>query len=161
MFKIIGADQQQYGPVSAEQIRQWVAQGRANAQTLIQAEGSMEWKPLASHPEFADLGGPPPISGAFATPGPSGFGATRPEIPSYLVPAILTTVCCCLPFGIVAIVYAAQVKSKINAGDIAGAKESSRKAQMWTWIAIGTGIVVVMAELIAYFALGGFQFSLP
>jgi len=54
MFKLIGADQKAYGPVSADQIRQWIAQGRANGQTKAQPAGSTDWKPLAEFPEFAD-----------------------------------------------------------------------------------------------------------
>jgi hypothetical protein len=65
-------------------------------------------------------------------------------VPNYLVPAILTTVFCCLPFGIVSIVYAAQVSGKDAAGDRAGALESSRKAKMWAWIAFGTGLVLLV-----------------
>jgi TM2 domain-containing membrane protein YozV len=55
MYKIIGGDGQQYGPATAAQIREWVAAGRANGQTLAQVEGAVEWKPLNSYPEFADL----------------------------------------------------------------------------------------------------------
>lgn len=55
MYKIIGADQKEYGPVSAEQLRQWLAEGRANAQTPVQAAGTAGWKPLAAYPEFAAL----------------------------------------------------------------------------------------------------------
>jgi prepilin-type processing-associated H-X9-DG protein len=54
MYKLLAADQKEYGPVSADQIRQWIAQGRANAQTQLQAAGSADWKPLAGFPEFAD-----------------------------------------------------------------------------------------------------------
>jgi Domain of unknown function (DUF4190)/GYF domain 2 len=54
MFKILGADQKEYGPVSGDQIRQWVAQGRANSQTKAQVAGFTDWKPLAEIPEFAD-----------------------------------------------------------------------------------------------------------
>jgi uncharacterized membrane protein len=54
MYKIIGGDKNEYGPVSAEQIRQWIKEGRANNQTQTRAEGSDEWKPLAAFPEFAD-----------------------------------------------------------------------------------------------------------
>jgi TM2 domain-containing membrane protein YozV len=61
MYKIIGIDGQPYGPVTADQIRRWVAENRANAHTLVQSEGSAEWKPLISFPEFAgDLKTPPP-----------------------------------------------------------------------------------------------------
>ena len=52
MYRIIGADGNQYGPISAEQLRQWIAEGRANAQTKILAEGTTEWKPLSEFPEF-------------------------------------------------------------------------------------------------------------
>ena len=52
MYKIIGADGREYGPTSAEQIRQCITEGRAHAQTLTQAAGSAEWKPLASFPEL-------------------------------------------------------------------------------------------------------------
>jgi uncharacterized membrane protein len=55
MYKIIGGDQKEYGPVSADQIRQWIAEGRANAQTQVQAEGSANWQPLSTFPEFADV----------------------------------------------------------------------------------------------------------
>ena len=60
MYKIIGADGQQYGPVTADQIRRWLAENRVRAETLVQAEGSSEWKPLSSFPEFADVRPTPP-----------------------------------------------------------------------------------------------------
>ena len=64
MYKIVGVDGQQYGPVSAEEIRRWIADKRVNAQTLAQAEGSPEWKPLGSFSEFASelKAVPPPIA---------------------------------------------------------------------------------------------------
>jgi hypothetical protein len=54
-FKILGADGKEYGPVTANDLRDWVAQGRANAHTSAQIEGSVEWKPLSSYPELADI----------------------------------------------------------------------------------------------------------
>lgn len=53
MYKIIGTDGRQYGPVTGEQIRRWLTENRVNAQTLVQAEGLTEWKPLISFSEFA------------------------------------------------------------------------------------------------------------
>jgi GYF domain 2 len=53
MYKIIGADQQEYGPSSADELRQWVREGRADGRSLIKAEGTTEWKPLATFPELA------------------------------------------------------------------------------------------------------------
>lgn len=55
MYRIIGADGREYGPTGADQIRKWIAEGRANAQTRIQAEGSGWWVPLGSMAEFADM----------------------------------------------------------------------------------------------------------
>ena len=66
MYKIIGADGHEYGPVNATQLRQWMAEGRANSQTRVQPEGGSEWVPLGSLTEFADAFGsavpPPPIA---------------------------------------------------------------------------------------------------
>jgi hypothetical protein len=75
-------------------------------------------------------------------PPPPQYQAGAP-VPNYLVPAILTTLFCCLPFGIVSIVYAAQVNGKVAAGDRAGALDSSSKAKMWAWISFGTGLVLI------------------
>jgi len=52
MYKIRGADGKEYGPVTAEQLCQWIAEGRAQAQTQVQAESGAEWKPLSAFPEF-------------------------------------------------------------------------------------------------------------
>ena len=43
MYKIIGADGQQYGPVSADQIRRWILENRVRTETLAQAEGTTDW----------------------------------------------------------------------------------------------------------------------
>ncbi len=53
MYRIIGADGKEYGPVSAEILRQWIAQGRANAQSRIRPEAAADWKFLSELPEFA------------------------------------------------------------------------------------------------------------
>jgi hypothetical protein len=57
-----------------------------------------------------------------------------PSIPSYLAQSILVTIFCCLPFGIVAIVYASQVNTKLAVGDFVGARESSNKAKTFCWV---------------------------
>lgn len=65
MFKILGADGKEYGPVAADQIRKWVAEGRANRETQAQRIGEIGWKSLDQFPEFADvLGVPPPVVAA-------------------------------------------------------------------------------------------------
>lgn len=54
MFKMIGGDGQEYGPVTAEQLRDWILDHRANGQTLVQRAGQSQWQPLAACPEFAE-----------------------------------------------------------------------------------------------------------
>lgn len=53
MYRILGTDGKEYGPVDAEQIRAWMTEGRVNGQTKIQLEGSLEWKQVRDLPEFA------------------------------------------------------------------------------------------------------------
>ena len=62
------------------------------------------------------------------------------QVPNYLVQAILVTIFCCLPFGIVSIVFAAQVNGKVAIGDYAGARETSNKAKTWAWVSFGVGL---------------------
>ena len=73
MFKILGGDGKEYGPVTTEQIKKWVAEGRANRETQVQQTGDSNWKPLDQFPEFADVLGvlPPVAAPRPATPGPS------------------------------------------------------------------------------------------
>ena len=53
MYRIIGSDGSEYGPVDAEQIKRWLADGRVNLQSKVLAEGATEWRPLAEFPELA------------------------------------------------------------------------------------------------------------
>ena len=71
------------------------------------------------------------------TPPPAGGSAT---VPNYLVPAIIS-IFCCWPLAIPAIIFATQVNGKIAAGDVAGAQDASKKAKMFSFIAIGLGIL--------------------
>src|ERR1035441_8012944 len=55
MYRVLGADGKEYGPVNGEVLRQWITEGRANAQTRVKAEGAGDWQTLASVPEFEEL----------------------------------------------------------------------------------------------------------
>ncbi|MEI8042382.1 MAG: GYF domain-containing protein [Verrucomicrobiota bacterium] len=66
MYRIIGKDGQQYGPVTADQLRGWIVENRVNAQTMARAEGDLQWKPLSLLAEFAAELKPP--AGAAANP---------------------------------------------------------------------------------------------
>ncbi|MEL1265473.1 CD225/dispanin family protein [Pseudoxanthomonas putridarboris] len=78
-----------------------------------------------------------------------------PYIPNHLVWAILSTLFCCLPFGVVSIVFAAQVDGKRMAGDIAGAQESSRKAKLWAIVSAATALVPITLYLLFVSVIGG------
>ncbi|MBA4136298.1 MAG: hypothetical protein C0518_03160 [Opitutus sp.] len=79
MFTIIGADGKEYGPVSAEKLREWIAAGRANSQTQCRRDGETAWSTLGSLPDFAGSFGAalPPSAGASpAASAPAAAGAT-------------------------------------------------------------------------------------
>lgn len=89
MYRVIGINGQQYGPVSADDIRRWLAENRVNAQSLVQPEGSTDWKPLSAFPEFAnDLKAvpPPPMSPPLATT-PLGYDPVTSARASAKIPA--------------------------------------------------------------------------
>lgn len=115
--------------------------------------------------------GPPPVPPPPSAPGgygaPPGYGAPAPGYggpmsqppQNYLVWSILTTLFCCLPLGVVSIVFAAQVNSKWAMGDFAGATESSNKAKQWAiWSAIAS-VVGLVLYLIFFLVLGVFASS--
>jgi hypothetical protein len=97
MYKIVGADGRQYGPVNEDQIRRWIVEGRANAQTQALAEGAMQWKPLGVLPEFAAAFGqqipqvPPSISAISG----SHLRTTNSFATWGMILGILALVCCC------------------------------------------------------------------
>jgi len=98
MYKIRGSDQKEYGPVSGDVVRQWIADRRANAQTLVQAEGSADWKPLSQFSDFsaALAGGARPST----LPGQSVPPLPAPAVPpktSGMAIASLVLGCCGLP----------------------------------------------------------------
>jgi hypothetical protein len=69
----------------------------------------------------------------------------------YLVESILATIFCCLPVGIPGIVFSLKVESLWNAGAYAEAQEASRKARMWSSIALGIGLSIVALQLVTFF----------
>jgi hypothetical protein len=104
-------------------------------------DGARTWERSDTPPAPEGLGLPaPPLPGqGMAAPYPM---TSTAQVPNYLVWAILVTLLCFLPTGIVAIVYASQVGTKLATGDVTGARESSNKAKMWSIISAVIGIVI-------------------
>jgi hypothetical protein len=82
-------------------------------------------------------------------------GGTPPAaggtVPNYLVQSIIS-IFCCWPLAIPAIIFAAQVNGKLAAGDYAGAVDASKKAKMFSTIAIGIGLVAIVIQIIMVIA---------
>jgi hypothetical protein len=96
----------------------------------------------AAPPGLAAPGAPLPVTGVVLPPAPG------VAVQNYLVFAILATVFCCLPAGIPAIVYAAQVNGKLQVGDVAGAQAASNNAKMWCFISLGLGLGIIALYMI-------------
>jgi hypothetical protein len=90
------------------------------------------------------------------------FQQSQTPPPNYLAWAIITTILCCLPFGIVSIIYAAQVNSKWAAGEVTGALQSSKNAKTWAWVSFGAGLLglVIWIALVAFGILAGIGMEL-
>ncbi len=127
MYKIIGADQKEYGPVSPDQIRQWIAERRLNGNSLLQEEGSAAWKPLSAFPEFAAaLPSAAPIAAGAPLPVPVA-GAQQPNNPmavAGLVCGILAVSCCPCGalFSILGITFSCIALSQIKTNPSQGGK---------------------------------------
>lgn len=79
------------------------------------------------------------------TPGvaPGAQNQAMPPMPSsYLVWAVLMTVLCCLPAGVVAIIYSSRVSSRYYANDYEGARRASEMAQIWIIVSFVIGVLV-------------------
>jgi hypothetical protein len=89
-----------------------------------------------------------------APPGPKG-----PFSENWLVEAILVTLLCCLPFGIVGIVYASQVNTKVQAGDSEGAEKARKEAAKWTKIGFWVGLAGVILYVLFVLIMGASFFG--
>jgi hypothetical protein len=107
MYKVIGSDQQVYGPVPAALLHQWMAEGRVNLATLVQLEGTADWKPLSSFHEFAV---PPPVNMPRSPAGAPSDGIAI----GGMICGILSIVCCCGGpfFGILGLIFSIIVLSR-------------------------------------------------
>lgn len=122
MYRIIGADGREYGPISAEQLRQWIAEGRAIATTRVLREGASEWTTLGALPEFSLL-----FAGATARTGTvpgapvtvvRGPGSNGCAVAGLVLGIFSLTLglCCCygIPFNFLGLVFSIVGFSQIN-----------------------------------------------
>jgi hypothetical protein len=107
---------------------------------------------------MSEYGSPPPPPYGAMPPG-SYQPAGGPPPPNYLVWAILSTIFCCLPLGIPAIVFASQVNSKWQMGDYAGAQDSSRKAKNFSLWATIIGPILSIIYFVVIIGSGALDAS--
>ena len=157
MYKIVGGDQREYGPVTSDQIREWISTGRANAQSLASFEGA-PWKPLSTFPEFADAlrtASPPPLppgTAPGAIPGQPGqaYGGVRSNNIAIggLVCAVIGL--CCSPLSLVGLVL-----SIIGFLQIQKEPHVYSTSKVVPIIGIVLGLLALIFNVI-FFATGGF-----
>jgi len=124
MYTIIGGDGQKYGPVSADELRRWIAEGRANSQTMTQGDDGV-WKPLTTFPEFGQTQGqelppaaPPPMAGSpVLAPGsmtvPAGPRTNSLAIAAFVL-SLLGLVCCGPVFSTIGLILGIVAINQIN-----------------------------------------------
>jgi hypothetical protein len=71
-YKIRGADGNEYGPLEAAQVRQWIAETRVERRTPVFCAGATGWTSLDALPEFVASFAPPVLSAAAAKPDSGG-----------------------------------------------------------------------------------------
>lgn len=111
MYKIIGSDGKQYGPLTVEQIKQWIAERRVERQTPVFVSGAADWTFLGLLPEFAGNFGPqtPPVITPSLSARTNGFATAG------LVFGILSITCCCgFPFSLLGIIFSLIALSQIS-----------------------------------------------
>ncbi len=136
----------QIGPVTIEQL----ASVGINRNTSVWCQGMPDWQPASNVEELQSIL-PPPISeyNRVSPPPPpeNNNGKDKPEVDRYiqhtnLLPwAILTTLLCCLPAGIVSIIYANKANSAYSAGLEYEGDAANGNARIWMYVSIGIGVL--------------------
>ncbi|HEY0457202.1 MAG TPA: DUF4190 domain-containing protein [Verrucomicrobiae bacterium] len=100
MYKIRGSEGKDYGPISADVLRQWISERRVSGSTLVQAEGSNEWKPLSAYPEYAGA-----LPAAPAVPPPPGIMPGQvPRTSGMAISSLVLGICGLFTCGITALI---------------------------------------------------------
>ncbi|MFD2256444.1 CD225/dispanin family protein [Luteolibacter algae] len=151
----------QLGPIAEADLRSKALSGEVQPSDLVWKEGMPDWKPLGQIAEFQSMQPSVPSNGMGQVPihQPPAYQANQipQNIPNYLWQSIVATVLCCMPFGVVAIVYAAKVDGMVARGDIAGAHAASKSAKTWVIAAVGSWVVIFLLYIIMAVIAGASQ----
>ena len=132
------------------------------ASTMVWREGMPDWVAASQVPELSHLLPPiqqPPSYQPQPSYGPQQPYGVQPPMPdTYMVWAVLVTVFCCLPFGIVSIVKASQVSSLYSQGryqEAVAASEAAKKWAIWSAVAgVVISIIVIVLQIVGIGLLG-------
>ena len=132
------------------------------ASTMVWREGMPDWVAASQVPELSHLLPPiqqPPSYQPQPSYGPQQPYGVQPPMPdTYMVWAVLVTVFCCLPFGIVSIVKASQVSSLYSQGryqESVAASEAAKKWAIWSAVAgVVISIIVIVLQIVGIGLLG-------
>ena len=116
-YTVIGQDGKTYGPVSATQVREWLAQSRLDSRTAVLVEGGTDWTFLGLLPEFAtEFSTTPPVI-APLKPSTAHPTKTNPLATWGMICGLLswTFCCCCIPFNLTGLVLSIIALVQINA----------------------------------------------
>ena len=85
-----------------------------------------------------------PKCGNPVDPAAAPAAVTVERINTWLIPAIFAAVYCCMPFGIVSVVYADGANTEVSNRNCELAREKADKAKTWFWISVGCGILMFL-----------------
>jgi len=89
------------------------------------------------------------MSQNWTPPPPAGGSATVPNnLVLAIIAAVVSFLFCCLPHGLVSVIFATQVNKKAQAGDIAGATQAAKNAKLWAIISIAVSVVWLVVSLV-------------
>ncbi len=135
------------GPYTLEELRSFAASGRLGPGAQVCQEGSTTWGPVSAvlgpaMPPQQMMAPPQPMAAPVQptmAPGVQYAGGGGVWVPKSLVGPIFCTLCCCLPGGILALVYTSGANTKGAAGDIAGAQSDAKNADVWMIVSVVVG----------------------
>ncbi len=149
----------QRGPVSDEEIERLVRSREITEADLVWHDGMENWTPAGRVPALAAMipgenpAAHPPAVSPYTPPAaqaaPPAYVSSAPPVASYLWQSIVATLLCCMPAGIVAIVYASKVEGLWRAGDLEGARRSAQQAKLWCNISVGLALLLIIFGLVA------------
>jgi hypothetical protein len=105
-YRIVGADGKVYGPIGLEQVRRWLAEGRADNRTPVHVEGASNWTYLGLLPELsAEFAATPPAMGAKTSSHAPARGTNGFATAGLICGLLAWACCCCLPFNLLGLIF--------------------------------------------------------